>query len=87
MKTQLIASATYAQDSQTTLARWYGAALTVGLSIDDIQRWPDRIRAVTAEQVREAARKWLDSKKAVAGYLVKETAPEPAVAKREEKRS
>lgn len=87
VKTQLIASATYAQDSQTTLARWYGAALTVGLSIDDIQRWPDRIRAVTAEQVREAARKWLDSKKAVAGYLVKETAPEPAVAKREEKRS
>lgn len=87
VKTQLIASATYAQDSQTTLARWYGAALTVCLSIDDLQRWPDRVRAVTGEQVREAARKWLDSKKAVTGYLVKEAAPEPVVAKREEKRS
>ena len=87
VKTQLIAATVYAQDSQTTLARWYGAALTVGLSVDDIQRWPERVRAVTSEQVREAARKWLDSKKAVTGYLVKEAAPEPIVTKREEKRS
>jgi zinc protease len=87
VKTQLIAATVYAQDSQTTLARWYGAALTVGLSIDDIQRWPDRVRAVTGEQVRAAALKWLDSRKAVTGYLVKEAAPEPVIAKREEKRS
>ncbi|MBN8982512.1 MAG: insulinase family protein [Rhizobiales bacterium] len=87
VKTQLIAATVYAQDSQTTLARWYGGALTVGLSIDDLQRWPDRVRAVTGEQVREAARKWLDSKKAVTGYLVKEAPSEPAAAKREEKRS
>jgi len=82
-KTQMIAQAVYAQDSQTTLARWYGAAVTVGLSVDDIRAWPDRIRAVTAEQVRDAARTWLDRKRSVTGYLVKEA---PA-AKREEKRS
>lgn len=82
-KTQMIAQAVYAQDSQTTLARWYGAAVTVGLSVDDIRAWPDRIRAVTAEQVRDAARTWLDKKRSVTGYLVKEA---PA-AKREEKRS
>jgi zinc protease len=81
-KTQMIAQAVYAQDSQTTLARWYGAAVTVGLSVDDIRAWPDRIRAVTAEQVRDAARAWLDKKRSVTGYLVKE-----APAKREEKRS
>lgn len=81
-KTQMIAQAVYAQDSQTTLARWYGAAVTVGLSVDDIRAWPDRIRAVTAEQVRDAARSWLDRKRSVTGYLVKE-----APAKREEKRS
>ena len=55
VKTQLIAEAIYAQDNQATLARWYGGALTTGLSIDDIRSWPDRIRAVTAEQVRDAA--------------------------------
>jgi zinc protease len=82
VKTQLIAEAIYAQDNQATLARWYGGALTTGLSIDDIRSWPDRIRAVTAEQVREAAQKWLDKKRSVTGYLVKDAAPKP-----EEKRS
>jgi zinc protease len=82
VKTQLIAEAIYAQDNQATLARWYGAALTTGLSIEDIRSWPDRIRAVTAEQVRAAAQKWLDKKRSVTGYLIKDTAP-----KREEKRS
>jgi zinc protease len=75
VKTQLIAEAIYAQDSQATLARWYGAALTTGLNIDDIRSWPDRIRAVTAEQVRAAAQKWLDKKRSVTGYLVKDTTP------------
>lgn len=82
VKTQLIAEAIYAQDNQATLARWYGAALTTGLSIEDIRSWPDRIRAVTAEQVRDAAQKWLDKKRSVTGYLIKD-----AAAKREEKRS
>lgn len=82
VKTQLIAEAIYAQDNQATLARWYGGALTTGLSIADIRSWPDRIRAVTAEQVRAAAQKWLDKKRSVTGYLIKDT-----TAKREEKRS
>jgi zinc protease len=82
VKTQLIAEAIYAQDNQEALARWYGGALTTGLSIADIRSWPDRIRAVTAEQVRAAAQQWLDKKRSVTGYLIKDTA-----AKREEKRS
>jgi len=86
VKTQLIASAIYAQDNQATMARWYGGALTTGLSIEDIRSWPDRIRAVTAEQVRQAAREWLDNKRSVTGYLIKDT-KDTAAAKREEKRS
>ncbi|WP_247838403.1 pitrilysin family protein [Bradyrhizobium sp. 200] len=82
VKTRLIAGAIYAQDDQTTLAFWYGDALTTGLSVDDIRSWPDRIRAVTAEQVREAAQALLDKKRSVTGYLIKDAAP-----KREEKRS
>ena len=82
VKTQLIAEAIYAQDNQATLARWYGGALTTGISIEDIRTWPDRIRAVTAEQVRDAAQRWLDKKRSVTGYLIKDT-----TAKHEEKRS
>jgi zinc protease len=82
VKTQLIAAAIYAQDNQASLARWYGAALTTGLSVDDVRSWPDRIRAVTAEQVRAAAQKWLDRKRSVTGYLIKDISQ-----KREEKRS
>ena len=82
VKTQLIAEAIYAQDNQATLARWYGGALTTGLGIDDIRSWPDRIRAVTAAQVRDVAQKWLDKKRSVTGYLIKDPTP-----KREEKRS
>jgi zinc protease len=82
VKTQLIAEAIYAQDNQATLARWYGGALSTGSSIEDIRSWPDRIRAVTAGQVRAAAQQWLDKKRSVTGYLIKDT-----TAKREEKRS
>ncbi len=82
VKTQLIAEAIYAQDNQATLARWYGGALTTGLSIEDIRSWPERIRAVTADEVRAAAQKWLDKKRSVTGYLIKDTTQ-----KREEKRS
>ncbi|MFN5573544.1 MAG: insulinase family protein, partial [Bradyrhizobium sp.] len=60
----------------------YGGGLTTGLSIEDIRSWPDRIRAVTAEQVRAAAQTWLQKTRSVTGYLVKDNA-----AKREEKRS
>jgi zinc protease len=82
-KTQLVAQAIYAQDSQATLARWYGAALTVGLTVNDLRSWPDRVRAVTAEQVREAARTWLVPNRSVTGYLIKDTTPQNTTAKGE----
>jgi zinc protease len=69
-KTRLIADAVYAQDNQATLARWYGAALASGESVDMVRDWPDHIRAVTADAVKDAARKWLDRRHSVTGYLV-----------------
>jgi zinc protease len=74
-KNRLIADAIYAQDNQNTMARWYGAALTSGGSVEQVQTWPDRVRAVTAENVREAARHWLDRRRSVTGYLIKDTRP------------
>jgi zinc protease len=74
-KTKLVADVVYSWDDPFTLARMYGAALTTGLTVETIQEWPDRIRAVTVDQVREAAKKWLASRHFVSGYLVKPSAP------------
>jgi zinc protease len=71
-KNRLIADAVYAQDSQATMARWYGAALTTGSTVESVQTWPDRMRAVTADAVNAAAKAWLDKRRSVTGYLVKD---------------
>ena len=73
-KTRLIADAVYAQDSQSSLARWYGAALTTGSSVADVREWPARVDAVTAEAVKSACAKWLDRKRAVTGFLLPQDA-------------
>ncbi len=92
-KTQLIAAATYAQDNQATLARWYGASLTTGSSVNDVVAWPERIRAVSAAEVQAAAQRWLERKSSVTGYLIKDEAKPAAspaanpAALRQEKKS
>ena len=68
-KTRLVAEAIYARDSQMTLANWYGASLATGLTLDDIAAWPDRIEAVSAEDVK-AALGSLDRKRGVSGFLM-----------------
>jgi zinc protease len=74
-KTRLVADTIYSWDDQFTLARVYGAALANGLSVETVRGWPDRIRAVTAEAVQEAARNFLGPRGAVTGYLIKQPAP------------
>jgi zinc protease len=71
-KTRLIADTVYAEDNQATMARWYGSALTSGESADRVGSWTARLRAVTREDVQKAARTWLDKRRSVTGYLVKE---------------
>ena len=68
-KTQLIASATYRRDSQYALASAYGQAVSIGLTINDLEQWPDRIRAVSAESMRKAAIKDLTKIESVTGFL------------------
>jgi zinc protease len=69
-KNRLIADSIYAQDNQATLAHMYGAALATGQTVDMVRNWPEAIRAVTADAVRQAARTWLDRRASVTGYLV-----------------
>ncbi|HUJ02516.1 MAG TPA: pitrilysin family protein [Rhizomicrobium sp.] len=68
-KTQLVASATYQRDSQYALASAYGQALVIGLTVDDVEEWPDRIGAVTAAQVQDAAASGLIPREAVTAWL------------------
>jgi zinc protease len=71
-KTRLIADAVYAHDNQASMARWYGSALTTGATVRDVEQWPDRIRKVTAQEVQDAARTWLEKTRSVTGYLIKD---------------
>jgi zinc protease len=68
-KLRLQATTVYALDSLTTGARTIGAALATGSTVDDVEAWPDRIGAVTAEQVRDAARAVLKDDTAVTSLL------------------
>ncbi|WP_127562764.1 M16 family metallopeptidase [Nioella ostreopsis] len=62
----------YAQDDVGDLARMYGVGLTSGLTVQDIQDWPDVIASITPEEVMEAARMIFTETTSVTGYL---TAP------------
>ena len=55
-KSRLTAAAVYARDNLSTAPRVLGAALASGRSIEDVETWPQRIEAVTLEQVEAAAR-------------------------------
>jgi zinc protease len=70
-KNRLLADAIYVRDSQATMARWFGTALTTGATVERVLAWQDRIAAVTAEAVHAAAKTWLDKRRSVTGYLIK----------------
>ena len=56
-KNRMIADAVYANDNQRMMAQWYGSALATGATVDQVRTWPDRMRAVSADAVRDAARR------------------------------
>nr|WP_245723382.1 pitrilysin family protein [Lutimaribacter saemankumensis] len=72
IKMQIRASQIYARDSVDSLANQYGRALTQGLTVEDVQAWPDVLQAVTAEDVMAAARDVFNRKTSVTGYLMGE---------------
>ncbi|MCV6825742.1 MULTISPECIES: M16 family metallopeptidase [Halocynthiibacter] len=70
IKMQLRASLIYAEDDVAGRARQYGASLTSGLTIEDVQAWPDVLQSITSEQIIEAAKKVFNRNNAVTGYLM-----------------
>jgi zinc protease len=69
-KKAFIADFIYESDSQSALARRYGEGLVLGLTIDQINGWPDAIAKVTAEDVKAAAVKYFDIRHSVTGTLI-----------------
>ena len=74
LQTQMKASEIYAKDNVDGLARRYGEALTTGLSIKDVQDWPQVLQSVTPEDVMAAAVEVLDKRQSVTGWLEQEAA-------------
>ena len=69
-KERMVAEAVYARDSLSGGARTLGAAVASGLSVGDVERWPDNIAAVTAEQINEAAKALVNNNRSVTGILL-----------------
>ncbi|MBP9950876.1 MAG: insulinase family protein [Cypionkella sp.] len=69
IKTQIRADDIYARDDSGGLARKYGAALAVGLTIEDEQSWSLVLQSVTEDEVMAVARKVLTRDNAVTGWL------------------
>ncbi|MEM7632459.1 MAG: pitrilysin family protein [Pseudomonadota bacterium] len=71
IKYQLRASQIYARDDVDRIARRYGAALAVGLSVEDVQAWPDVLQSITPDEIVAAARDVLNPGTSVTGWLTR----------------
>ena len=71
IKLQLRAQQIYARDDADGVANRYGAALASGLTVADVQDWPDALQAVTADDIMAVAKKVLRIEGSVTGWLAK----------------
>lgn len=70
IKLQLRAAQIYARDDVERLANRYGQALTQGLTIEDVQAWPDVLQSVTGDEIIAAAREVFARDRSVTGWLM-----------------
>lgn len=80
IKFQARASEIYDRDDVASVAQRYGNALTSGLTVEDVQAWPEILQGVTGEQIVAAARKVFDKRHSVTGYLTTPAGAAPAAA-------
>jgi zinc protease len=69
-KRRMLADAVYARDSLGSGPRVFGRALTTGTTVAEVESWPERIEAVTVEQVNEAAKAVFDERRSATGLLL-----------------
>jgi len=70
---RMLAEAVYARDSLSGGARILGGALASGLTIEDVEAWPERLAAVTPAQIQAAAKAVFVNHRSVTGLLLPET--------------
>lgn len=80
VKTQIRAARIYAQDSAHGRAYDYGQGLSIGLSVEDVNDWPDLLAAVTPDDIRAAAKLVLEKPATVTGWLLPEPGAQGAAA-------
>jgi len=68
-RNNLLADNVYVLDSQTSLARIFGTALTTGTTVASVMNWDAEIGKVTVEDIAKAATMVLDIKASVTGIL------------------
>ncbi|MEM7301659.1 MAG: pitrilysin family protein [Pseudomonadota bacterium] len=66
---RLIRSTIFSRDSQTTMARVYGASLVIGETVEEVNKWPERLKAISVDQINAVARKYLKPNRSVSGFL------------------
>lgn len=71
-KKSLTADYIYDSDNQANLARRYGWAVAIGRKIDQVEGWPEAIKKVTPEDIKNAANTYLDARRSVTGWLLPE---------------
>lgn len=69
IKNQIRANQIYELDNLQGLARTYGEAMTSGLTVQDVDDWPDILQSVTEADILAAAVDIFDLKKSVTGWL------------------
>jgi zinc protease len=69
-RSAFLAEFVYANDSQSRMARHYGWRLATCMTVEEVESWPERLKQVTVENIRDVARKYLVDKNSVTGSLV-----------------
>lgn len=72
IKMQLRAAEIYGRDNVDGIGNRYGRALAVGLTVADVQAWPDILQAVTGDEIVAAAREVLQPESSVTGWLMRQ---------------
>lgn len=69
IKLQLRAAEIYDRDNVDGIANRYGRALSIGLTVQDVQDWPKILQSVTADEIIAAAHEVLRPESSVTGWM------------------
>ncbi len=71
IKLQLRASEIYERDNVDRIANRYGRALTSGLTVADVQAWPQILQSITADEIIAVAQEVLRKETSVTGWMTR----------------